>query len=50
MLIKEEHMQDQKKNENINLQINNYNILRQHDFERTNIGSAKPKAGNQATQ
>jgi len=50
MLIKEETMQDQKKNENINLQINNYNISRQHDFERTTTGSAKPKAGNQATQ
>jgi len=50
MLIKEEHMQDQKKNENINLQINNYNVSRQQDFERMATGSAKPKAGNQSTQ
>jgi hypothetical protein len=50
MLIKEEHMQDPKKNENINLQINNYNVSRQHDFERMTTGSTKPKAGNQSTQ
>lgn len=43
-------MQDQKKNENVNLQINNYNVSRQHDFERVATGNAKPQAGNQSTQ